>query len=246
MNVLIVDDEQPARENLKRHLSAYAELVLVGEAQDGDEADSLIEQLEPDVVFLDIQMPGRSGLSVASECGTKPLPLFVFVTAYDAYALKAFDLNAVDYLLKPFDATRIERMMLRLKGMHSLSEAAQRSQRLSLYVQQRTPVILLPEAHELTPVAVTNIVRIEAAKDWVAVILENKQTIVRKTLSAMLALLGADFVQVHRSHIVNVSYVDHIEARGKGDHILRLKNGDHVPMSRRYSDKALGRFGTLI
>ncbi|QGX39222.1 LytR/AlgR family response regulator transcription factor [Permianibacter aggregans] len=243
MRVLIVDDETPARMNLRRHLLAFPEMSIVGEAEDGAGALQQIAEQRPDVVLCDIQMPGISGLEVAAACPMQPPPLFVFVTAFDAHALRAFDLNAVDYLLKPFDANRFAQMIGKLKVQLGSREAVQRSQQISNWVYAEPPRLLLPDEQGLVPVAITEIIRVEAAKDWVALVLPERQVILRKTLSATEALLGEQFMQVHRSHLVRIDAIEKLEELGKGDYLLHLANGETIRMSRRFAEEVLNRLG---
>lgn len=246
LRVLIVDDELPARTNLRRHLQAYDQCRVIAEAEDGEQALRLIDEHHPDVVLLDIQMPGLSGLDVAQRCQVTPMPLFVFITAYDAHALRAFDLNAVDYLLKPFDARRFAQMINKLLGLHSLRDAAERSQQISHYVYAEPPRILVPDEEGMVPVDIHDIVRVEAAKDWVALVFAERQIILRKTLTSVAELLGSAFHQVHRSHLVRVGAIRKLDALGKGDYLLYLSNGDQVRMSRRFSAPVLRELGTLV
>ena len=124
MRVLIVDDEAPARDKLRRWLAEQADISLVGECADGLEAAASIAKLQPDAVFLDIQMPGMSGLEVAAQLEPAQAPLIVFVTAFDEHAIKAFDLNAVDYLLKPYDKDRLHKTLERLRERRGEAPAA--------------------------------------------------------------------------------------------------------------------------
>src|SRR6185369_13127873 len=120
MRVLIVDDEAPARDKLRRWVGAQGDFEVAGEAADGLAAAAAIEHLRPDAVFLDIQMPGLSGLEVAAQLESDTAPLLVFVTAFDEHAIRAFDLNAVDYLLKPYDRDRLEKSLGRLRARHGM------------------------------------------------------------------------------------------------------------------------------
>lgn len=246
LRALVVDDELPAREQLKRHLARVRTIDCVGEASDGKSALAMIQTLQPDIVFIDIHMPEMDGLEVASACRA-PLPLFVFVTAFDHYAVRAFELNALDYLLKPFDPARFQQTVARLLSEPAaLRVNANKTQQMVTVARDVVPKLLLPMDDQWVPVAVDEVIRIEAAKDWVALVVRGEQVIIRRTLTAILALLGVDFVQVHRSHGVNVNAVASLQNLGKGDYQLTMTNGDFVRLSRRYADHCLVRFGRLL
>ncbi|HET89232.1 MAG TPA: response regulator transcription factor [Chloroflexi bacterium] len=235
MRVLIAADETPARERLKRLLDGIEDVQVLGEAADGLQAVELIEREQPDLVLLDIQMPGLDGFGVI-EALEKPPPI-VFVTAYDEYAIRAFEVNALDYLLKPISHERLE------KAIHRAHEAQAEGQDLT---SRLAPLLesLASQGHYLTRLAVRdgNLICVLDADevDWIGV--ENEQTVVhvgseayfiRRTLADLEARLdSARFFRVHRSAIVNLNRVKEIVPWFKGSHKLRLTTGEEVELSR--------------
>ncbi|MGC9393485.1 MAG: LytR/AlgR family response regulator transcription factor [Anaerolineae bacterium] len=235
MRILIVDDEAPARERLKRLLADIEGMELIGEAVDGPQGVELIEQEQPDLVLLDIQMPGLDGFAVI-EALAEPPPI-VFVTAYDEYAIRAFEVNALDYLLKPFSKKRLEKAIRR----------AQKAQDEERYFASRlAPLLesLASQGHYLTRMAVRDRNRIRVLNadevDWIGV--KNEQTVVhaegaaypiQRTLTDLEARLDpACFFRAHRSIIVNLDRVEEIIPWFKGGHKLRLTTGEEVDLSR--------------
>jgi DNA-binding LytR/AlgR family response regulator len=235
MRILIVDDEQPARERLKRLLDDIEGVEIVGEAGDGPQAVALIEQEQPDLVLLDIQMPGLDGFGVI-EALEGPPPI-VIVTAYDEYAIRAFEVNALDYLLKPFSRERLEQAIHR--AQEELAEEQAFASRLAPLLENLTS-----QGRYLTRLAVhdKNHIRVLNADevDWIGI--ENEQTFlhagnkaypIRRTLADLDARLDpACFFRAHRSAIVNLDRVREIVPWFKSSHKLRLTTGAEVELSR--------------
>jgi len=235
MRILIVDDEAPARERLKRLLADIEGVELGGEAQDGLQAVELIEREQPDLVLLDVQMPGLDGFGVL-EALDEPPPV-VFVTAYDEYAIRAFEVNALDYLLKPFSRERLE------KAIRRAQEAQVEEQDLT---SRLAPLLenLVAQGHYLTRLAVRDRDRIRVLDvgevDWigvedeqVSVYVGNEVYPIRRTLAELEARLDpARFFCAHRSAIVNLDRVKEIVPWFKGSHKLRLTTGAEVELSR--------------
>jgi DNA-binding LytR/AlgR family response regulator len=235
MRILIVDDEAPARERLKRLLANIEGVELIGEAEDGPQAVELIEREQPDLVLLDIQMPGLDGFGVIEALEKSP-PV-VFVTAYDEYAIRAFEINALDYLLKPISHERLE------KAIHRAYEAQAEEQDLT---SRLAPLLesLSSQGHYLTRLAVHDGNRIRVldadAVDWIGV--GNERTfvhagseayLIRRTLADLeMRLDPAHFFRAHRSAIVNLDRVKEIVPWFKGSHKLRLTTGAEVELSR--------------
>jgi two-component system LytT family response regulator len=235
MRILVVDDEAPARQRLKRLLADIEGAELVGEAANGLQAVELIEREQPDLVLLDIQMPGLDGFGVI-EALEEPPPI-VFVTAYDEYAIRAFEVNALDYLLKPFSHERLE------KAIHRAQEAQTEERD---FASRLAPLLesLSSQGHYLTRLAVRDRNHIRVLNvdeiDWIGI--ENEQTLVhveskaypiRRTLADLEARLDpARFFRAHRSAIVNLDRVKEIVPWFKGSHKLRLTTGDEVELSR--------------
>jgi two-component system LytT family response regulator len=235
MRILIVDDESLARERLKRLLVNIEGVELIGEAEDGLQAVELIEREQPDLVLLDIQMPGLDGFGVI-EALEDPPPV-VFVTAYDEYAIRAFEVNALDYLLKPFSRDRLEQAIHR--AQEAQAEGQDLTSRLASLLES-----LASQGHYLTRLAVRDGNRIRVLDvgevDWIGV--ENEQTFVhigseaypiRRTLADLEARLDpACFFRAHRSAIVNLDRVKEIVPWFRGSHKLRLTTDAEVELSR--------------
>ena len=235
MRTLIVDDETPARGRLKRLLAGIEGVELAGEAADGTAAVAMIEREKPDLVLLDIQMPGLDGFGVI-EALEDPPPI-IFVTAYDEYAIHAFEVNALDYLLKPFSRARLENAIGRAQS--ALTQEQGFAARLQPLLESLTA-----QGHYLTRLAVRDRDRIRvldaAEVDWIGVEAEqvlvhagNKAYPIRRTLAELEARLDpATFFRAHRSALVNLNRVQEIIPWFKGSHKLRLTSGAEVDLSR--------------
>ena len=240
--VLIVDDETPARDKLRRWLAEQPDLQLVGEAADGLSAAQAIEALAPDWVFLDIQMPGLSGLEVAAQFDPESAPLLVFVTAFDEHAIKAFELNAVDYLLKPYDRDRLRKTLDRLRGRGAgASPAAVRAARTQAGTSER---LLVPVGEGLQLIAADSIHWLEADDNYVHVHTAQARYLLRRTLADLLAQLGEQrFARIHKSTAVNVAEIRSLAPLFKGDHEITLRGGAVLRLSRRFKDDLFQRLG---
>jgi two-component system LytT family response regulator len=230
MRVLIVDDEAPARARLRRLLAAFADVQIAGEARDGDEALRLAAELAPDALFLDVQMPGASGLDVAASL-PDPAPAVVFVTAFDRYALPAFDAAAIDYVLKPVEPERLARALQRLRERHAPSGATRPAPRQ----------LLIPDRGRTHVVAVTEILWLEAADNYVVVHTAARAPLMRRTLAGLLDDLGSGFARTHRSAAVALAHVTAVQPLDKGDATIVLRGGATVPCSRQYRAAFLER-----
>jgi two-component system LytT family response regulator len=238
MRLLIVDDERPARERLRRMLAQEAGIAAIEEAVDGIDALAKIEAFRPDALFLDIQMPELSGLELAASL-PQPAPLVVFVTAFDEYALRAFDANAIDYLLKPFDAPRLQRALARLRErMHAGAPTAPIP---AIGGEHRVSNLLVPERSGTRVVPVADIQWIETADNYVVLHTAQGQPLLRQTLTHLLAQLGDRFVRCHRRAAVQVALIDRMVPLDKGDCELLLRSGLRVPCSRQYRQDVLDR-----
>ena len=233
MRVLIVDDEAPARERLRRLLGAFAQVLVVGEARSGEEALRLAPALAPDVLFLDVQMPELSGLDVAASL-PDPAPALVFVTAHNQYAVGAFDAAALDYLLKPVAPERLARCVERL---------LQRSTSAKLQARPVPGQLLIPDRGRTHVVAVAEILWLQAADNYVIVHTANRSPLLRRTLAALLADLGADFIRCHRGAAVALAQVQALHVAGKGDATVLLRGGAQVPCSRQHRAELCARLG---
>ena len=226
--VLIVEDEERARRYLRELLEDEPELEVVGESSNGIQGIQQIRELSPDIVFVDIQMPGLDGFEMIDQViGTRP-PLYVFVTGYSEYAVKAFEIEAVDYLCKPFDKERlsvsIERALRRLHTTVSSAGENQWLSRLSIKDQER--VVFLP---------VDEIVWIEAANKYVVIHTATGTHTSRQTIQGLEAKLDPrEFVRTHRSTLVRKAAVRGLHPLFHGDYVVKLVNGAEVTLSRSF------------
>ncbi|MES2038489.1 MAG: LytTR family DNA-binding domain-containing protein [Pseudomonadota bacterium] len=227
MKILIVDDEAYARDKLRRLVAEHVADAIVSEARDGKEALDCIQKQQPDLVFLDIQMPEMDGITVASQL-TAPVPLIIFVTAYDQFALQAFDANAIDYLLKPYDEARFLRALQRVNERRASTKKIQTEQHLLLSEKGRVVVIRLAD-----------IIRLEAADNYVMIHTARQQHMMRQTLSGLQERLGEGFVRCHRSHIVRLDQIAQVLPAQKGDAELVLLNDWRLPCSRQHRDEVV-------
>ncbi len=230
MRVLIVDDERPARDKLRRMLEQEAGVAAIDEARDGVEALEKVASFAPDAIFLDVQMPEVSGLEVAASL-PQPAPLVVFATAFDEYAVPAFDANAIDYLLKPFDAARLQRAMQRLRERLA-SRTAQAQPASGGLAAHGLPLqqLLVSERGGTRVVAVADIQWLETADNYVALHTPQGAPLLRQTLTDLLESLGSQFLRCHRRAAVRLSLVDKIDQEGQ----LVLRNGTLVPLGRNF------------
>nr|WP_295078435.1 response regulator [uncultured Roseateles sp.] len=252
LKVLIVDDEAPARAKLRRLLLAHAPGVqVVGEAGDALEALRLAEALQPDLALLDIQMPGMSGLELA--LALPPATHCAFCTAFEQHALRAFELNAVDYLLKPFSAERLDQTLARLRQRISASiNSSDRSDKerpraaLLSALQQLQPVSghwLVPQrGGGLMKLALAQVEWVAAADNYIALHAPPAQHLDRHTLADFLAhaaVQQAGFVRVHRSHAVNPAHIQGIASLARGEAELTLSSGAKLRVSRGYREQLI-------
>jgi two-component system LytT family response regulator len=240
-SVLIVEDEPPARAKIKRFLAPLAEFQVVAEADSVEVAVALIKAHQPDVVYLDIQLGERSGFEVLEAIRGCFSPHIVFTTAYSEFAVRAFDLQALDYLLKPFDRERFLRSVERVK--HALSDPdhgdlEERIRRvLAAMPGQAAPIkqILVRDRSRAYFVAVDSIERLAAAGNYVEIHAAGKVHLVREPLAQLIAQLDAsEFIRVHRSHVVKLAFIAELQPMFHGDYELVLRNGERLALSRRY------------
>lgn len=224
LRVMLVDDEAPARSRLRRLLLAHPQVEVVAEARNGREALQGNAEHHPDALFLDVQMPEADGLAVAASL-PDPAPALVFVTAFDQYALPAFDAAALDYLLKPVDADHVARAVQRLLGRAGRATGARRPTPDKLLISERGRTLVLPGAE---------IEWLEAADNYVVVHAGAKSPLLRRTLAGLLADLGAAFVRTQRGAAVAIEQVAAVDSLAKGDALLTMRSGARVPCSRQF------------
>ncbi len=229
LRALIVDDEPLARSLLREYLGAHADVLIVAEASNGLEAVHAIQQLAPDLVLLDIQMPKLTGLEVLQLTGlTRGV---IFTTAYDQHAMAAFDLHAVDYLLKPFSQARFDAALARARRL--LTEAGEPALERLLAAQQPLTRVLVPDGAELRVLPLDEIDYIEAQADYVAFHHAGRDHLKPQRISDLETQLDPrQFVRVHRSFIVNLSQVQALERTESDGHAVRLRSGKRLPVSR--------------
>ncbi|HEV2702938.1 MAG TPA: LytTR family transcriptional regulator DNA-binding domain-containing protein [Steroidobacteraceae bacterium] len=242
IRTLVVDDEAPARDKLRRWLAEQPDIEIVGEAHDGLAAAAAIANLIPDVVFLDIQMPALSGLEVAAQLEADSAPLLVFVTAFDAHAIKAFELNAVDYLLKPYDKDRLDRTLDRLRSRCAKAEPAAPAVHVARSQTGSSERLLVPHGSQLQLIDAASIHWLQADDNYVHVHTAQGRYLLRRTLTDLLALLGEQrFVRIHKSAAVNLAEIAALAPLFKGDHDVQLRSGVTLRLSRRYKDELFAR-----
>ncbi|RTE87199.1 MULTISPECIES: LytTR family DNA-binding domain-containing protein [Gammaproteobacteria] len=268
IRAVIVDDETLARRGLQVRLNEFANIDVVAEASSGKEAVAKVEELHPDLVFLDIQMPGWNGFDVLKQIKERelPMPKVVFVTAYDQYAIKAFEVRALDYLLKPVDEDRLMATLARIQDSFDTEasqvelKGEQQSKLLQLVSEitgedcedilqklaEGQPLlnddypehIAIKDSGEITRVAVNSIAWIDAAGDYMCIHAGSDTHILRKTMKELEQELNPKlFQRIHRSAIVNVDQVEKLCSRQNGEYHVVLSNGKELKVSRSYKDR---------
>ncbi|WP_426745631.1 LytTR family DNA-binding domain-containing protein [Myxococcus faecalis] len=248
--LLVVDDEAPARAKAKRLLEHEARFTLVGVAEDGTQALERIEALRPDLVVLDVQMPGLTGFEVLDALGAEPGPAVIFSTAYDHFALRAFEAHAVDYLLKPYDGERFTRALdkahAQLLGGRGEAERLQALLReVAIAAPRRALERLVVKSGEAwVPLRLEEVWRLSSEDKYVRVHTAGGEHLVRQSLRALEERLDPErFVRIHRGDIINLEAVARLEPWTHGDGILVLKNGTTVVLSRTWREAFLRRWG---
>ncbi len=233
MKAVIIEDEEPARDLLRRYLEPFIDIEIIGEYIDGFEGAKAINQLKPDLVFLDIQLPRLTGIEVLELLDHAPM--IVFTTAYDEFAIKAFEKNAVDYLMKPFSRDRFAQSIERVKSRILLKQPEdvniqQLAENLSTNSLLSRIVVKTPKAMVVIPV--DDILYIEAQDDYVMIHTSDSRHMKKKTMKYFEERLSAEqFVRIHRSFIVNVSFINKLEPYTKDSFIAVLKNGVKLSVS---------------
>lgn len=249
ITVVAADDEPIVREDLRQLLAAEGDAVLVAEARDGFEALEQVAALEPDVLLLDVQMPHMSGLEVAAALDPERAPLIVMVTAFDQYALAAFDLHAVDYLLKPFDGSRFRRAFSRVRARLGAGGRGGLPAGLAAdgaFPPPRPERLAVRRQRGAVIVAVEDVIWCEAADNYVRLHLRVGRELTRRTMAELEQLLDPGrFRRVSRSAIVNLAYVKRVEPAGHGDWTLVLSTGIKLLVSRNYRHAFLGAIGGI-
>ncbi len=237
MNAYIIDDESDARRLLKEYLQAFPQINIMGECSNGLEAITAIDQFEPDLVFLDIQMPGASGFQVLQQI--IHVPQVIFTTAYDRYALKAFDHNAVDYLLKPYTRERfnqgVNKVLLSspIRNLNAVRQIAENFPSENL----QTKRILVEQGHKMIALPIEKLIWVEADGDYTRLHTAERMHLSTLSMNELEKRLPSSlFVRIHRSAIVNTEYLNGSERDGSGLYVL-LSNGLRHKVSRTYLEQ---------
>jgi two-component system LytT family response regulator len=233
MRALIVDDERLARKELMKLLEDHPMIEVVGEAMNAEEANQLVNDLNPDLLFLDIQMPGKTGFQLLEELDA--VPLVVFTTAYDEFALKAFEVNALDYLLKPIQPERLAETISKLADKERTKAIATRGPEKKLGL---TDQVFVKDGDRCWFVSLSNVRLFESDGNYIKVYFDNNRPMIHKSLNALDEKLDERaFFRASRKHIVNLSWVEGIEPWFNGGLMVRLRGGDKVEVSRRQAAK---------
>ncbi|RKH12522.1 DNA-binding response regulator [Corallococcus sp. CA053C] len=262
LRVLLVDDEPLARRGLKQALARHPDATVCGECRDGREAVTAIREQRPHLVLLDVQMPELDGFGVLREVGAEQMPAVIFITAFDAFAVRAFDVHAVDYLVKPFDDGRFDEALSRARQRLRAGEAAELGRRLADLLSDAPPKPAGPQATAPSPsafkdrllvsvgtravlVPVADIEWIEADDYCVTLHVDGKAHVLRETLAALEARLDPEcFVRIHRSAIVNVACIREVHRPSPTEQVVVLGSGQRLRVSRsrrEHLERRLGR-----
>jgi two-component system LytT family response regulator len=230
MKAIVIDDERLARQELKNLLSAHKEIEIVAECANAEEAKEKIAAISPDVIFLDIQMPGKTGLELLEEISA--LPEVVFVTAYDEYAIRAFEINALDYLLKPVQPQRLAETVKKLLN----KEGSERKENDSPLNDEDQ--VFVKDGEKCWFVTLKNVRLFESEGNYVRVYFDNYRPLILRSLNSLETRLSEkSFFRASRKHIINLKWVDSIETWFNGGLMVKLKGGQEVEISRRQAVK---------
>lgn len=234
LRCVIAEDEPIARAHLRALIDAHEQLRVVGEAADGHTAVTLVNALAPDVLFLDVRMPGRDGFDVLTQLSHHPH--VVFTTAHDTHAVQAFELGAVDYLLKPFGALRFATAVTRLldrTGVTAEVTPLARLQEVQPAAGRPLERVFVRTGQRLVPVRLAEVSQIDADGDYVALVVEGRRHLLGMTLSALLPRLDhSKFVRIHRSHVINLDFVAAIRPHDAGRYRVEMRDGSIIVASR--------------
>lgn len=269
IKTVIVDDEPLARKGLSIRLNEFSEIELAAQCSNGEEAIEAIVNMKPHLVFLDIQMPGMTGFDVVNELQRQDIemPLIVFVTAYDQFALKAFEVHALDYLLKPVDEARLNECMSKIRNQLDTNTVNHQQSRLidmmsqltgtdsqtiiksledgeSITIKEYNNYISVKDVGETTRIPVADVVWVDAAGDYMCVHCADGEThILRKTMKQLEEELDPKlFVRVHRSVLVNNTAVKKVLTLSSGEYVIQIDNGHEIRVSRSYREKVRALF----
>jgi two-component system LytT family response regulator len=256
IRALVVDDEPVARDRLVRLLQQESDVELVGQCANGLETVSAIEQLSPDLVFLDVQMPEMDGFEVVRALDARRVPAVVFVTAYDEYALRAFEVHALDYLLKPFSSVRFRAMLAHARNQldrHRAGDLGRKLLAMAPELWDKPPSsrpadrLLVRSTGRVHFIRTSDIDWCEAAGNYVRLHVGEQSHLLRETMNGLEAKLDPrQFVRIHRSTIVNFDRIEQLRSSITGEHTVFLRNGVRLTLSRGYRDTFQERFGDTV
>ncbi len=229
MKIIIIDDEPLARTVIKEYLQSYSDVEIAAECNDGFEGIKAIQELQPDLIFLDIQMPRINGFEMLEL--VENAPPVIFTTAYEEYALKAFETHAVDYLLKPFNKVRFDKAMQKAMQQNAVAEKESFLQTMTLPTQ--TNRIVVKDGGNIRIIPLAQIFYLEAADDYVKIVTKDNSFLKKQTMTYFEEnLQHGQFARVHRSFLVNTQMVTRIDPYEKDGHLVLLTNGIKIPVSK--------------
>ncbi|MFL6299393.1 MAG: LytR/AlgR family response regulator transcription factor [Terriglobales bacterium] len=244
IQTLIVDDEPLARDRVRQLLHTDPEFQVAGECRNGAEAVEAIRKARPDLIFLDVQMPEVDGFGVIEAIGARNMPAVIFVTAYDKYALRAFDENALDYLLKPYDERRFQRAVQRVKDHLHRGNSGDVAQRMLAMLQDVSPErkamdrLVIKSDGRVVFLKTREVDYAEAAGNYLSLHVGKDTYLIRETMNAFEARLDPEkFLRIHRSTIVNIERIKEVQPWFKGEYVVTLRDGTELSLSRTYRDK---------
>jgi two-component system LytT family response regulator len=244
IRALIIDDEPLPRERIRTLLGEHRDVEVIGECRDGQVAVDTILAARPDLVFLDIQMPELDGFEVIKAISHEYLPAIIFVTAFDQYAIRAFDVNAIDYLLKPINAARFETAVQRAIERLAQSNPREPDPQLLNFIEQLragpkfTTRFVVRSGARVSFVRTSEVDWIDVADNYVRLHIAGREHLVRETLKSVESQLDPDlFIRVHRSVIINLDRVETVEHTFHGEYLVTMKDGAKLTTSRSYSER---------
>ena len=249
IKTLIVDDEPIARDRVRRMLRDESDIEIVGECGNGTEAVAFINENAPDLIFLDIQMPEMTGFEALRSIAAEKVPAVIFVTAYDQYAIQAFDVHALDYLLKPFNRERFGRAVARAREQLEKSQGGKIDERLASLIadlkggKKYLERLVVKSVGRVFFLRTDEVNWIEAAGNYAKLHVGRESHLIRETMNGLEAKLNPDkFLRIHRSTLVNIDCIKELHPLFSGDYTVMLKNGVELTLSRNYRDRLLELF----
>ncbi len=253
ITALIVDDEQPGRHKIREMLKHESTIEIIGECTNGADAVEAIQSKKPDLVFLDVQMPEMDGFGVIKKLGVSNLPEIIFVTAYDHYALQAFEVHALDYLLKPFDKERFQNALQRAKDRVLQRDQSAMGQKLLSMLQEiklnqkHSDRLVVKSEGKVFFLKTDEIDWIEAAGNYVRLHAGGESHLLRETMSGIQKKLNPNqFIRIHRSTFVNIEQIKELQPWFHGEYVVILKEGTQLTMSRGYRNNLTELLGKVL